>query len=141
MPYLIPWKRSEMVIYRRKIDELCDHFFRDLSDRFCRADLLHDWHMTETKEGYTLEIEMPGLDPKDIDVNVAGETLTIEIEKEAADTGPEGRATELCSAIRQVQLPGGLDLDAIEARYGGGTLKILLPKKERRGRMQIPVRS
>lgn len=140
MPYLIPWKRNEIIFMRRQIDQLCDHFFRDLSDRFCQSNLLYDWHFAEGDDHYLLEVELPDLDPKHLEVTILGDMLTIEVKQETTERRQGGAAQRVCSAVRKVRLPERIDPDRVEATYVDGILKVVLPKLVRTS-YEIPIGS
>lgn len=139
MAYLIPWKRSEIVALRRQIDHVCERFFSDLSERFCRSELLTDWHFSEAEDHFLLAIEMPELNPDDLEVTVTADTLSIQASKEAAAPQPGEACRRRCRALREVKLPARIDAERVEATYAEGVLKIVLPKTARGSRV-IPIR-
>src|SRR5579872_7413907 len=75
---------SPFHVLKRDMERTFGDFFRDLGmtptpdleDTFePRLDLV------ETDEGYKLRADLPGVDPRDVKVNLVGNTLTIEGEK------------------------------------------------------------
>lgn len=77
---------------------------------------------------YVVRAELPGLDPeKDITVTVEGNELSITAERTAQRH--EGAHTEFSygSFARTVRLPGGVDVNAITARYDAGILEVTVP--------------
>lgn len=139
MAYLIPWKRSEIIALRRQIDHVCERFFSDLSERFCRSELIADWHFSETEEHFLLLIEIPDLNPDDLEVTVTADTLTIRAGRDTAEPAEGGESRRWCRALREVKLPARIDAERVEATYAEGVLKIVLPKAIR-GSHVIPIR-
>ena len=82
----------------------------------------------------TVRAEIPGVDPKDIDVSVAGGTLTIAGEKksEHEERGKDFYRSERAfgSFRRSVVLPEGVDADKVSAEHANGVLTVRLPKSQ-----------
>ncbi|HEU4347431.1 MAG TPA: Hsp20/alpha crystallin family protein [Actinoplanes sp.] len=74
------------------------------------------------REGDTfhVDIDLPGVDPADIDVSVDRKVLTIR-----ASRRREG--LRLVTGERQIQLSDTLDTDRLEARYDDGQLTLRIP--------------
>ncbi|WP_159806983.1 Hsp20/alpha crystallin family protein [Cellulomonas citrea] len=82
---------------------------------------------------YVLHMDLPGVDPGTIDVNVEDRTLTIRAQRSAA---PEGdlqwlaRERPVGTYARQLTVGRGLALDAIAATYTDGVLTLTIPVAE-----------
>jgi len=94
----------------------------------------------ETDKEYIVEVELPGFDKEDIDVELFDNRLTISAKrKEALD---EERANYIrrerrYGEISRTFLLEGVKEDGVKADYKNGILRIVLPKAEeytRRGR-------
>lgn len=87
----------------------------------------------EEKNQYLVLVDIPGVDPKDIDVEMDGNTLTIRGEKfkEIKDESANYFHTERVSGkfFRQFTLPDNVQ-DKIEAKYKHGVLTLTIPKQE-----------
>lgn len=90
-------------------------------------------------DAYVVTVDVPGFDEGDIDVELAGETLTISATKTesnvATDEGTDGdgsrylrRERSQQSVSRSVRLPEAVDETACEATYRNGVLTVTLPK-------------
>jgi HSP20 family protein len=82
---------------------------------------------------YVLAVELPGVDPASIDVDVDGQTLTIKAER-AAQAG-EGstwitRERWSGSVERRFSLGRSIDTAAISAGYENGVLSVSIPVSE-----------
>lgn len=88
---------------------------------------------------YIVRVDLPGVDPKDLDVHAEGDFLTIKGERKAEEKGPEYRETFYGSFERTVRLPHGVEPKKIAARYENGVLEISVPlPKELVGRT-VPI--
>ncbi|MBI4322056.1 MAG: Hsp20/alpha crystallin family protein [Chloroflexi bacterium] len=78
-----------------------------------------------------IEASLPGIRPEDVDVSVAGRTLTIRAErKEAAEVKEENyyyRELGVGRFFRQITLPIDVQADKAEASYENGVLRLRLP--------------
>ena len=142
---LHPWRPLESL--RREIDQLFDDFglgtwrspfrrsFFDM-DRLRRAKAAFTGmpavDVTETENGYEVVAELPGVDEKNIEVKVANGILTISgqkrEEKEEKKKDYYVRERRFGSFERTFQVPEGVDLDKVDARFNKGVLTVSLPK-------------
>ncbi len=76
---------------------------------------------------YVLRVDLPGVDPKDLDINVEGRLLTIKGERQREEKGHYLRETVHGKFERTVRLPNGIDTDKIEARHRNGVIEVSVP--------------
>jgi HSP20 family protein len=92
---------------------------------------------------FELTAEVPGIDKKDINVEVKDHVLTIRGEKKLEEEKKENnyRVCERCYGefVRTFTLPDNVDADKIEAQYENGVLKLIIPKKEEAKPKEIKV--
>lgn len=86
-----------------------------------------------TGDHYVLDVDLPGVDPGSVDIDVDGSVLTIRAERTLG--APEGsqwitRERQPGSFVRQLTLGDGLDAERITAGYDNGVLSVTLPVKE-----------
>ena len=97
----------------------------------------------EDEHNITLNIEVPGIDEKDIDVRVENNTLTVhgqrKFEKEQKEENFRRVERQYGSFTRTFSLPNTVDTDSIQANYDKGILKIQLAKKAEAKPKQIKV--
>lgn len=88
--------------------------------------------VTETDEAFHVEIELPGVKSKDIDVEASGQELVVTGEiKERERQGVLRRSTRRTGAFEyRLRLPGEVDTDKINAQMSDGVLSITIPKAE-----------
>ena len=91
--------------------------------------------VVETPQELVIMAELPGVDPASIDLSVTGNVLTLRGEKRGGDF-PEGAGTlrerQFGPFHRQVNLPGEVNFDGVQAEARDGVLKVRLPKQEER---------
>jgi HSP20 family protein len=79
-----------------------------------------------------IRAEVPGIDPKDLDVTILGNQIVIRGEKKESSERQEGGCSRSeCrygSFSRSVGLPDGLDTEHVEAEYANGVLTLRLKK-------------
>lgn len=148
---IIPWKKkgNELKNYgegdvfadfHRRMNELFDDFFEEKSAGFSLPSLWKNedrWFKTpevdvsENEKEIRVEADLPGLDEKDIRVNLDGGRLIIEGEKCEEKQDKKYHVSERrCGKFQRViPLPEDqVDRDKIKAELKKGVLKITLPK-------------
>src|SRR5579863_846115 len=97
----------------------------------------------EDEHQVTLKIEVPGIDEKDIDVQVESNVLTVhgerKIEKDEKEENYRRVERHYGSFTRTFNLPTTVDAEKVAATYDKGVLKITLPKKAEAKPKQIKV--
>lgn len=135
---LIRWEPfREISRLRREMDRLWEEFFGP-SRRAFEPLFAETWtpaiDVSETADKVTVKAEVPGIEPKDIEISMVGDTLTIKGEKKA-EREEKGESYHLVersygSFSRSIRMPAPVDPDKIEATYKNGILTITCPKKE-----------
>lgn len=102
-------------------------------------------HMTmrETDQELVLEVELPGIDPKDVQVECREDILTIrgETQRERKE-GEDEEAIEYVSFYRRVVLPPDVDIERAEASFKNGLLTLRFPKQQEASNVRrIPVQA
>lgn len=89
----------------------------------------------DDENGYSMEVELPGLTEKDIEVKVEGNLLTISSkkseEKEEEKKGYLRRERRSYSFCRSFVLPENTDAEKISAGFKNGLLTLSVPKPEK----------
>ena len=97
----------------------------------------------EDEHNIILKIEVPGIDEKDIDVRIEGNTLAVhgerKIEKEEKEENFRRVERQYGSFTRSFTLPSSVDPGQVNAHYDQGVLKITLAKKAEAKPKQIKV--
>jgi len=99
----------------------------------------------ETKDGFVLSADLPGVKESDIHVSVDGSVLTISGHRHEERRTDEERyhAVERThgSFNRSYEMPETADLDGIKAELKNGVLTVQVGKKPEAQPRQIPVKS
>jgi HSP20 family protein len=86
----------------------------------------------EEKDRFVVLADVPGVDPKDIDITAENRVLTVRgerrAEKRETDTGYERVERVTGSFLRRFTLPEGANTDLIKAKQINGVLEVTIPK-------------
>jgi HSP20 family protein len=100
--------------------------------------------MVESDDSIVISADLPGLKPDDVDISITDSTLTIKGEYRAEEEGERGdvhfKERRYGKFRRSFALPVGVDVDATEAEFEDGVLKVRLPKTEETKPKQIEVK-
>lgn len=144
---LIPWRSkqkqpgqrefSPLATLRSEIDRLFDAFLRDPWEAL-------DWPLAgertwgppvdvaENEKELTVRAEIPGVDPKDLEVTLSGNQLVLSGEKKESSQ-EQGKDFYHCetrygSFRRVISLPAEVDPQQVEAEYANGVVTLRLKK-------------
>lgn len=97
----------------------------------------------EDEHSYTLKLEVPGIDEKDVDVKLENNTLTVsgerKFEKDEKEENYRRVERRYGSFVRSFTLPATIDSENVTADYDKGLLKIRLAKMAEAKPKQIKV--
>jgi len=100
------------------------------------------WPLVESfvKDGQLhVRSDLPGVDPKDVEVSLSDDTLTIRGERKAEHEGPATREIVYGRFERTMAVPEGVDPDKVTARYANGVLEVTLPLPTTRAPHKVPI--
>jgi HSP20 family protein len=133
-----------MARLREEMDDLFSQFWGDGGD-WSVGDLITSLDLSESENELQVRMDVPGVKPEDIDIELSGNMLTIsgERKEEAEEEGRTFHRVERRTGrfSRTVMLPCDVDEGQIEARNEGGVLTIKLPKTETSKSRRIEVKS
>ena len=140
---------SPMIALRNEMDRLFDSFVREPFGAI-------DWpswatgkwspavDLSEDDKEFTVRAELPGIDPKDLEVSVLGNQIVLSGEKkessETKDKGVYQSETRYGSFRRTIPLPEGVDTEHVDAQYAHGVLTLRLAKTAPAGTKRIEVK-
>lgn len=104
-----------------------------------------DMEVRETKNGYLIRADLPGLKEDDVSIDVSGRRLTISGKREEEQQRDEGERywayeRSYGSFSRSFTLPEGIDPDRIDANLSNGVLEVLIPKSKAEEPKRISVK-
>lgn len=133
--FLEKWNPSrELERFRHEFDDLFDRF------GFDRGGLLKEWQATALRpaiesyvdgDKFTVRVELPGIDPKEVDIKVAEGILTVkgshEQKNEVTKRDFFSREIRYGSFERSMSLPKGMKAEDLKAVYRDGVLELTAP--------------
>ena len=142
---LSPWyERGPLSVLRSEMDDLFSRFFGEEGEWFAES-RVPTLDVSETDKEIDVTVDLPCMQPKDIDIKVTGNTLSIhgehqEEEEKKGDGRTFHRVERRGSFFRTVPLPCSIDADRIDANYKDGVLSIALPKTEQSQSRKVKVK-
>jgi HSP20 family protein len=102
-----------------------------------------DVDVEELDDAYLIEAELPGVDRKDVNVELVGNELSVTGEiKERERKGLVRRKTRRRGQFElHLTLPEPADGEKVDARFDNGVLTVRVPKQESAQRRQIEIKS
>jgi HSP20 family protein len=91
-------------------------------------------NIREDEKNYTLDLAVPGMDKKDLKIDINKDVLTISSEsrneKEESKDGFRRKEFSYQAFTRSFYIPENVNREKIEANYKDGVLSVSLPKQE-----------
>lgn len=139
---------SRLERMRREMDRLSSAFgpyFGTGEGTIYRPGVYPPLNVYDDGESFIVRAEVPGVDPKAVDITVTGDTLSIRGERSAAGL-PEGASyhrREINSGQfrRALTLPEQVDNTKVMASYQNGILEIRLPRAEAAKQRKIDIKT
>lgn len=129
--YQQPW--TLMNEFRRELDRMFDGQIARNDSEAVVADWLPAVDIKEEAERFIVHADVPGIDPKDIEITMEDGVLTVRGERrsESRENQDGWRRVERVSGqfFRRFSLPDTADAEAISARGSHGVLEIVIPKQ------------
>ena len=124
---LTRWNRvNDVFDFQRDVDRLFNQFWSDLPTRTApTTGSSPTFHVNATEDGWRIDIPIPGIDPKDVNLDVAGNTLSIRAEASGDD-----RNMSVGRYEQSFTIPPFLDLEKLSASHRHGMLHLTLPLKD-----------
>lgn len=141
-----PWR--EMVTMQDRMNRFLDDSFTTTGAGFGGGQLeMANWHpmvdIYDKDEKIVIKAELPGLEKKDIAIDVKDRVLTLKGERaydnETKDEKYYRRERTYGKFQRSFTLPAGLDSEKIKADYKDGVLSVEIPKPEKEQPKQITI--
>jgi len=115
---------DEFFTFQREVDRLFNKYWSDLPTRTA-ASSPGAFQVNTTDEGWRIDVPLPGIDPRNVALEVAGNTLSIRVlEPQASGKAPVARFEQTLT------VPQFLDLEKVSATHKHGMLQLALPLKD-----------
>jgi HSP20 family protein len=126
---LTPWE--EMNRMQREINRL---FSSDVPSPFRPAPGFPAMNIWTSEEGAVVTAEVPGIEIKDLEISVVGETLSLSGERKADEVGEDRhyhrQERGYGEFSRTIELPFPIEANKVEAVLDKGILTVTLPRTE-----------
>ncbi len=158
---LMPWKKknnavargsegaSALGLFRSEMNRVMDRFFTNPwalfeEDPFLSASgWAPSFDVVDGENEVMVRAEVPGVDPKEVQVTVSGNVLTISGEKKESheEKGKHIFRSECSygSFRRSVELPEGVDAETVTAEHANGIVTVRVRKSKAAAARRIPV--
>lgn len=110
--------------FQREVDRLFNQFWSDLPTRTA-AGSSPSFQVNTTDDGWRVDVPMPGIDPKNVSLEVAGNNITIR-----AEVPGEGADKNFPRYEQTFTVPQFLDIEKLGAAHRHGMLRLTLPLKD-----------
>lgn len=128
---------------RKDMERFENTLFGRLGGRPGGAGVFPALNLTEDKDHYCVRAELPGMQAKDLELQVQGKSLTIAGERKIASEGENvkyhRREREAGRFSRIINLPGESNADKVDAKLTNGMLTVKIAKSEAVKPRQITV--
>jgi HSP20 family protein len=140
-----PWfRRGPLETIREEMQDLMSRALNQDVELWPGERLCPSLDLAETDGALEVRLDIPGMEAKDIDIQVNGNMLTIsgERKEEREEKGKTyHRVERRCGSFsRSVTLPCPVNEQAVEAQYKNGTLTVKLPKTDEAKARKITVK-
>jgi HSP20 family protein len=148
MKSLIPWRRTTGLLepFRLEMEDLFERFFglEEGGNGSAKA-----WaprvDVEETDKEILVKADLPGVDPKDVDIAVAEGALVLKGEKKEVKEEKKKnyhRVERFAGQFyREIPLPAGTDAEKISAASAKGVITVTIPKKPEAQPKKIAVKA
>ena len=132
MNTMLRWSPTRQFHFHQDAEDVFERFFGGVTDE---ADQRPSWRPAaegRIEDGtYIIQLALPGMDPKDVDVSLMDNVLTVKGERKADhDTAGKDyfiREVAYGAFQRNFALPEAVDAGQVEAKYAKGMLEVRVP--------------
>jgi|KBSSwiStaDraftv2_1062776.scaffolds.fasta_scaffold118194_3 HSP20 family protein len=141
MRTLVP--EGGMTSFRKEMDRFLERFW-DADETPVAGAWNPRVDLSESKEALMLKAEMPGIEPKDLQLTIENGVITLQGEKrqETEETGERYYRTErnYGSFVRSLRLPANVDATKVTALFKHGVLTVTMPKAAEARGTTVPIK-
>jgi HSP20 family protein len=109
----------------REVDRLFNQVWSEMALQSPNASPSIPFQVRSSEDGWRVDVPMPGIDPKDVRLEVAGSTLSIR-----AEAPRDGKDAPVARYEQSLTVPQFVDLDKLTATHRHGMLHLALPLKD-----------
>jgi HSP20 family protein len=108
----------------REVNRLFNQVWSEMPPRTAASPSL-SFNVRSSEDGWTVDVPMPGIDPKNVRLEVAGNTLSIR-----AEAPSDQQDAPVARYEQSLTVPPFVDLDKLAATHRHGMLHLALPIKD-----------
>ncbi len=130
---LVTWPRSPWTIFN-ELESLQANINRSIHEARIgrRGSVYPRMNVWSAREGIIVDAELPGVDPKDVDISVLGDELTVRgkvnVGEEQAGEVYYRRERPAGEFERTIKMPFRADSAGVKANYKNGVLRLTVPR-------------
>ena len=133
----------ELVNFQNQMNRIFQDYGRGSDELLTSGTFVPPVDIYEDEHNITLKLEVPGLQEKDLDIQLENNTLTVKgerkFEKEEKEENFHRIERRYGAFARSFTLPNTVDPENVQANYESGILKITLAKRAEAKPKQIKV--
>lgn len=142
MPELVIWKKRQINRLKKDMDNMMERMLVEFKHLSSTGDRLkrRDYDLVETDNELILSIDMPGIDPDDIEITITGNVISIEgrgvQERASGDENHHLIDKKKTAFSRSIPIHRRICLSKVRATYENDVLQIVMPMysgEEKRG--------
>lgn len=138
------FRRRPLESIREEMQDLISRTFGEEGDLWFADRITPSLDLAETDNALEVRMDIPGMEAKDLDIQVNANVLTVsgERKEEHEEKGKTYHRIErrVGTFSRSVTLPSPVKEDAVDAQYKNGILTVKLPKTEEAKSRKITVK-
>jgi HSP20 family protein len=136
---------SDLGNLRNAVDQVFGDFMGRTGTTQPHAGVFPSLNITERENNLCVKAELPGVDPKEIDISATPDSITLRGERTVPPVSEEvnyhQREREFGTFRRVINVPIKINTDKINASYKNGILTVILPKAEEVKPKQIKIKT
>lgn len=131
---LTPWQPfGTLEPFRKEMEDMMERFFGENGGPRAPQAWAPRVDVEETEKEFVVKADLPGVDPKNVEITVENGVLMVRGEKkeEKEEKRKNYHRVERFAGTfyRAVQLPPGVDADKVAAASANGVVTVTIPKK------------
>lgn len=138
----LPWRQHPLTSLRDEVEDLMTRLTGE--DGWFHGQIVPSLDLSETDTAVEVQMDLPGVDPEQVDIRVSGNTLYVqgELNKEKEEKNRRFHRIERTrgSFSRTITLPCPVMENEVAAEYKDGILTVTLPKSEEARSRRIQVK-
>lgn len=127
----------EMTRMQREMDRMFNRLYGGpylLDDSSVKKSRKAVCDLCETENGYVAAVELPGVDKRDINLDVQDDRMTVSVEQKSEKNDEDSHMVSSQSFFQSIALPSNADASKAKASYKNGILRVEFPKSKQLGR-------